>query len=121
MALGHRQRFVMALNHEETDRVPLDLGGGPVSQVHPTTYEALLAHLGFEGSIDDAAVENQRLWQDVVPDEAILQRFDIDLRGIWTGQPEKRPDVLLEPLEYRDEWGVVFRKPHALGEWITHG
>jgi uroporphyrinogen decarboxylase len=117
--MTHRERFVAALNHEETDGVPLDLGGGPVSQVHQTAYDDLLDLLGLE-PLEDAK-EGQRLWQDVVPDERVLQRFDIDLRGMWTGQPDGRPDTLLGPLEYRDEWGVVYRKAHERGEWITDG
>ena len=48
VSVTHRERFVRALNHEETDRVPLDLGGGPVSQIHQTAYDALLDLLGLE-------------------------------------------------------------------------
>lgn len=108
MASSHRDRFVRALNHEETDRPPFDLGGGPVSQMHPIAYDALLDFLGLD-PIDEPADENQRLWQDVVPDERVLTRFDIDLRGLWTGQPDGRPDTPLSPFHYGDEWGVAER------------
>lgn len=119
MAPTHRERFVRALDHEETDRVPFDLGGGPVSQIHPAAYDALIDYLGFDPANRTDPSEEQRLWQDVVPDEEVLQRFDIDLRGLWTGQPDGRPDVPLSPLHYRDEWGVTYRKAHEDAEYIT--
>ena len=49
MTMGHRERVLKALNHEEPDRVPLDLGGAAGSSLHINKYEELKAHFGVEG------------------------------------------------------------------------
>ncbi|RLI23953.1 methyltransferase, partial [Candidatus Bathyarchaeota archaeon] len=36
-----RERVVMALNHEEPDMVPLDLGGSPTTGMHVSMVYAL--------------------------------------------------------------------------------
>jgi len=43
-----RQRVLAALNHEEPDRVPLDLGGSFVTGIAATSLHALRRHLGLE-------------------------------------------------------------------------
>jgi hypothetical protein len=39
--LSSRESVTLALNHRETDRVPLDLGGSPVSGMHVSTVYRL--------------------------------------------------------------------------------
>jgi uroporphyrinogen decarboxylase len=45
--VNHRQRVLAALNHEEPDRVPIDLGGTPATSINIGAYEKLNAHLGL--------------------------------------------------------------------------
>ena len=42
-----RERVLAALNHEETDRVPIDLGGTRQSGIAASTYARLAEHLGI--------------------------------------------------------------------------
>ena len=44
-----RERLLKALNHEEPDRVPIDLGGNQTG-IHKFAYEALVKHLGVDES-----------------------------------------------------------------------
>ena len=108
MSLSHRERVVRALNHEETDRVPVDLGGGPATMIHPDAYQALLRHLGFpeEEPVEGPDGEGQV----VIPSERVLQRFDIDARGFSLRAPRSAPRVKLGPDSYIDEWGVTWEK-----------
>ena len=46
--MTHRERVVAALNHEEPDRVPMDLGSTRVSSIAAVAYKALKAHFGVE-------------------------------------------------------------------------
>ncbi|MDP6667744.1 MAG: hypothetical protein QF357_10165 [Dehalococcoidia bacterium] len=108
MTMSHRERVLKALSHEEPDRVPLDMGGTPVTQVHPDAYESLLSHIGFPTEEFDAG--QQGSFQAVTPSEEVLRHFDIDVRGVSLGLPDGRPNVELSPLSYRDEWGVEWRK-----------
>lgn len=34
MSLSHWERVIMALKHEEPDRIPFDLGSTPISSAH---------------------------------------------------------------------------------------
>jgi hypothetical protein len=43
-----RERVLKALNHQEPDRVPLDLGGTIVTSIAATTLDRLRRHLGLE-------------------------------------------------------------------------
>ncbi len=117
MSLTHRERVLKTLAHEETDRVPIDLGGGPATMIHPDAYDALLAHIGFE---PEPLAEGRRgSFQAAAPSEAVLQHFDVDTRGIAPGAPEGRPDVVLNDLSYRDEWGAVWRKAGERAPYIN--
>ena len=75
-----RERVLAALNHQELDRVPLDLGGNQTG-IHKFAYQALTRHLGLQEELQimDAV---QQLAQ---PSEAVLQRLRVDTRYIHAG------------------------------------
>ena len=45
--MNSRERVQLALNHQEPDRVPVDLGGTVVSSIALSTYADLRAHYGL--------------------------------------------------------------------------
>jgi hypothetical protein len=47
-SVSHRERVLKALNHEETDRVPLDVGGSSATGINLHAYENLKKHLGLD-------------------------------------------------------------------------
>ena len=47
MSLTSRERILMALNHEETDRVPIDLGSSRSTGINAIAYNKLKKHLGI--------------------------------------------------------------------------
>ena len=49
--LTSRERVVAALNHEETDRVPIDFGGSRITGIAAIAYKNLLRHLGRDEDI----------------------------------------------------------------------
>jgi uroporphyrinogen decarboxylase len=111
--LSHRERVLMALSHRETDRVPIDFGGGPATQIHPDAYAALLGYLGFE---PESALEGPRgEGQVVIPSEPVLQRFDVDVRGLRIAE-NHRP---LTAFQYLDDWGVTWEKAHRTAAYIN--
>jgi len=105
--MTHRERVLRTLNHQEPDRVPVDLGGSRSSSIVVEAYEGLERHLG--GS------EAPRIfskWLNVAhPSSTMLTRFDIDTRSVSPGSPYNGPDVFFEDGSYRDEWGVVRSRP----------
>lgn len=117
MSMSHRDRVRKALNHEETDRVPIDLGGGPATQIHPTAYSNLLAHLGLEE--ENLPVSHRGEGQVVAPSEKLLQYFDIDVRGCYTAEPDSSQGRSIDASSYIDEWGVKWEKADVLHPYIN--
>ena len=108
--MSHRERVVKALNHEETDRVPLDFGGTSTTTIDIRAYDRLTQYLGLEektqASIDPFY---KRLGMASVS-EAVIRRFDVDVRSLALGNPEVVAEVRLSDTSYRDEWGVTWEK-----------
>ena len=78
--LTSRERLLRALDHQQPDRVPIDLGGNQTG-IHKLAYQALLEHLQIEDElrIMDAVQQLAR------PCEAVLERLRVDTRYIHAG------------------------------------
>ena len=114
--MTHRERVLAALGHRAPDRVPRDLGGNSA-----TTHDdqGSRAHAGVPGPADRApAGDLLRRSSTVVPDEAMLQRFDVDARCLLLGAPDRRPDRRLSDDAFVDEWGVTWTRPEG-GHFIS--
>ena len=107
MPLSHRERVIRALSHQEPDRVPLDLGSTICTSAHIATYQKLKAHFGIEA--DDTIIN--KMMQTAAVHEPILQALDIDFRAALPGVPDSKPVIPVGEDGYRDEYGVVRRKP----------
>ena len=111
MGMLNRDRVLMALNHEEPDRVPIDLASTPVSGICRGAYADLLAHRGLDGReirIIDLAQQLAGV------DDDILAAFEVDFRPISSNPPAGyRPEIFDEGEyeAYFDEWGVKRRRP----------
>ena len=103
-----RERVKAALNHQEPDRVPLDLGQAVGDGITLTAYRNLLGHLGMT---DQAIQVKDKRGQTARVDEEVLRRFHIDFRGVGLGAPERWTDRWLDERTYQDEWGVVRTMP----------
>lgn len=76
--MNSRERINAALNHEQPDKVPIDLGGNQ-SGIHIKTYKKLIDYLGIE----DKEIQTYDFVQQLaVPCEELLERFQIDTRYI---------------------------------------
>jgi uroporphyrinogen decarboxylase len=75
-----RERVLAALNHEEPDRVPIDLGGNQTG-IHRNAYIDLLDHLG----IQDEVQIMDAVQQLATPCEAVLERLRVDTRYVAAG------------------------------------
>jgi uroporphyrinogen decarboxylase len=106
--MNSKERVLSALNHQEPDRVPLDLGGW-VTTISVITYNKLLAHLGESRQVGFF----DWLRQTVDPEETVLQRLGVDTRYVHIGKPRS---WRFAPVERKDgsyvvdEWGCGFIK-----------
>lgn len=107
--MSPRQRVVRALAHEETDRVPIDLGSTWISTTTIPFYERLKR--AFE--VDSPTLLMERNMQVCQMDEAILRRLSVDTRFVAGNAPEweRNQSVELGDGHYRDMWGIEWRKP----------
>ena len=113
--ISSRQRLLAALNHQEADRFPIDLGGTPCTSITLEAYDNLRQVLGLEsrpyafedlgGGAAFAAVKPH-------PDIYTLLNCDIEMVGL------NDPDSWQLEIEYgdeydtyRDEWGCTLYHP----------
>ncbi len=76
--MNSRERTIAAFDHNEPDKVPIDLGGN-VSGIHLKAYKKLLEYL----EIEDKTIKTYDFVQQLaVPCEELLERFHIDTRYI---------------------------------------
>lgn len=109
--VNSRQRVLHALNHEEADRVPLDLGGTGLSTIHVTAYQNLRSYLGLPAIEPEIAFTAEQL---VRVDEDLAERLGTDIRPVVPGAATgfrytMRDEGAYEA--YTDEWGIGWRKP----------
>ena len=121
--LSHRDRVLAVLNHETPDRLPIDLGGCPASGINLYAYKRLKDHLGLSGPVRVQAERSLLAW----PDEALLERFDADLRLVvaYTAEDARSRGAFDEAAyereaEYTDTWGVVRRRPPRGHYYVSH-
>ncbi len=121
--LSHRDRILTVLNHETPDRLPVDLGGCPASGINLYAYKQLKDYLGLPGPVRVQAERSLLAW----PDEALLERFDADLRLIvaYTAEDARSRGTFDEAAyereaEYTDAWGVRRRRPPRGHYYVTH-
>ncbi len=107
MSLTCRDRVLLALNHEEPDRVPLFLGTSGATSVLGPGYDRLKAYLGIQGG--------PRRWlsksmQYTWIDEEVLQRLGSDGRPLMPGPARSslRKEISADCLI--DDWGVTWRR-----------
>ena len=103
--MNSRERVTRALNHQEPDKVPVDLGGGDTT-IEVEAYEDLKEYLGMEKETRVSVRAH------VVPDEEILQKFEVDTRYLrpfpvqkWRDVKKKNPVV--------DAWGTKWYQPKS--------
>jgi uroporphyrinogen decarboxylase len=110
-----RARVLKALNHQEPDRIPFDLGGTGLSTIHVTAYEQLRRYLEMPRTEPHIAFVAEQL---VLVDEDAAERLQTDVRPVLPGTSSRfeyvfRDEDLYEA--YYDEWGIGWRKPKDRG------
>lgn len=105
--LTSRERFILALNHQEPDRVPIDLGSLTSTIRTVNAYSRLKNHLGL------AVNKKIRHFADehVIVDEEILQALHVDTYYLRMNVPKSWQRLRLDAYTVLDEWGVPWAKP----------
>jgi uroporphyrinogen decarboxylase len=107
--LTPRERVLRALNHQEVDRVPIDLGGTQNSTMGAGAYENLKSFLGVQSptSILNKAFDIVRM------DEAVLSRLPVDTRAVFALPPARTRARWIDERTMLSDWGVTYRRPEG--------
>lgn len=113
--MNSRQRLVTALNHEEPDRVPLDLGQSSFTGIAAIAYKNLLDYLGKEKR---EIIVHDRKQQLAAMDQDVLEELGVDVRGVYFDPPDSWSFNLNDNTDYffyTDHWHITWRMPKNNG------
>ena len=117
--MNSRERLLTAMNFQEPDRVPFDLGSTQVTGINEIAYRNLRKAYGLP---DKEVVYSDQIQGLALPDEDFLQLIGVDTRGIfplnahnWNVQVTDGGDYWM----YHDEWGITYRKPKVNGLYFS--
>lgn len=116
-----RERVRLALNHQEPDRIPIDLGATIVSSITNQTYLELAKYLGFP--LQDSKMLDYVQQLPYVSD-AMLKRFDVDFRMVQLPAATTSGVEIFEDGDYYafiDRWGSKLHMPKSDGmyfDWV---
>jgi len=119
--MNPRERVMLALNHQEPDRIPIDLGATIVSSIVKSTYIPLKQTLGLE--VEDIKMLDH-VQQLPYVDEALLKRFDVDFRMVQLPSATVPGLNIFEEGNYYafiDRWGSKLHMPKEGGlyyDWV---
>jgi uroporphyrinogen decarboxylase len=99
--MNSRERLLTTLNHQEPDRVPIDLGS-IVTGITVAANDSLKSLLGWPS--DDPVVD--RVQQLARPSEDLLRRLEVDTRYLYTRSARDWHDVELPGCVYEDQFGI---------------
>jgi len=112
-------RVLTTLSHREPDKVPFDFGSTPVTGITIGAYRNLLHYLGIKEKGKDIVIFDPILQLAKIK-ENILERFDVDTRGVSPGKPSNWDLVTKDRGDYlclTDEWGIGWRMPKIGGHY----
>jgi uroporphyrinogen decarboxylase len=123
-----RERVVLALNHKDPDRIPIDLGGTIVSSIAKSSYIALKQYLGqpLAKSRDGGKEITMLDYVQQLPylDQALMERFGVDLRMVQLPAATTTGVNIFEEGDYYafiDRWGSKLHMPKQNGfyfDWV---
>jgi uroporphyrinogen decarboxylase len=103
--LTHRERVLLAFDHQEPDRVPMDLMGN-ASMILDDTYFRLRDYLGIKGDIEPVRKGTTANYYD----ERILDYFDIDFRRIFLPATPGEKYTYHADGTFTGPWGITWSK-----------
>jgi uroporphyrinogen decarboxylase len=117
--MNSRERLLAALNHQEPDRIPFDLGSTQVTGIHAIAYQRLREYLDLPHIEPQICDEVQGL---ALPDEDVIEKLGVDVRGLFPLNSHNWNVMAMDVgdnWEYHDEWGLTQHKPKADGLYFS--
>ena len=114
--MNSRLRLQMALNHQEADRIPFDLGATVLTSISQFSYRKLRKHLGFP-EVEPNIVD---IFQQIVAvDEDVRNALKCDVRDVAPRSSASFQIVVHDDMAdytyFYDEWGIGWKMPKVGG------
>jgi len=109
--MNSRERVQVALNHQEPDRIPFDLGGTPMSGIHHVAYRNLRHYLGLPE--EQIKISDSIQLLAAVSDD-MKDRLQVDIHNIAPRSSAAYNlgyEIIGDYSTYVDEWGIGWRSP----------
>ena len=116
-----RERVTLALNHQEPDRIPIDLGATIISSITRRAYIDLKQYLGMP--LEEIKMLDY-VQQLPYVDEALMERFGVDFRLVQLPAATAPGLDVFEEGDYYafiDRWGSKLHMPKENGlyfDWV---
>jgi uroporphyrinogen decarboxylase len=107
--MNSRERVLTALNHQEPDRVPYDLGGTVVTGIQAKAYRRLRQHLGLAETEVKIIDMLQQLAQ---VDDDVMECLRVDVRNV---SPRSTASFKIEVKETEDGRYTYFYDEYSIG------
>lgn len=105
--MNSRERVILALDHKEPDRVPIDIGGALATSMHLNFYRELKKELSIDESNDKIL---QFALQTAAISEKMLEKLHGDIVLIYTNPPKGwKREIDAADNSYIDEWGIKYK------------
>jgi uroporphyrinogen decarboxylase len=117
--MNSRERLLTALNHQEPDRIPFDLGSTQVTGIHVIAYQRLREYLGLPHVEPQICDDVQGL---ALPNDDVIEQLGVDVRGLFPLNSHNwnvTASDVGENWEYHDEWGLTQHKPKPDGLYFS--
>ena len=101
---SHRERVLATFNHEEPDRIPIDLMGN-ASMLLDDTYLRLRDYLGLEPIPPVRSGTTANYY-----DERILEKLDVDFRRVFLKKNPANKVVQHDENSFTDIWGIRYER-----------
>ena len=100
--MNSRERVILALNHKEPDRVPIDIGGSAATSLLIPAYNNLKKYLNIETK---TRLFN-KFFHTAAVEEVVSKKLNVDIILIYSEEIEKFKDDEYKDDSFTDEWGV---------------
>jgi uroporphyrinogen decarboxylase len=115
-----RERVNMALNHEEPDRIPNDLGGNAATSIGMGAYKELVKYLDLD--VDEPKILDT-VQQVPAIDKKLMDFLKVDCFPITTNPPGWWHLEIKDEGDYYtfvDEWGATLKMPKDKGYYFDY-
>jgi uroporphyrinogen decarboxylase len=116
--MNSRQRVMLALDHQEPDKVPTDLGATTVSSITCLAYNNLRDYLGLQPDTN-LRISNRQMGT-VNPMEDLLQRNEVDFRPVNMKSPWGFRTKEMSDDGFYDEFGIRWKKALYYYDMVEH-